>query len=260
MNINFTVTKQSLWRTDSKPIAEKSLLYLKAVFDLDDDWNDETVEKTAVFTKADGTAYHVLLGSQDCAVNEAFVAQEVLREGFFTVGLIGIKGADDEVIRITTNTVPVNVTRSGSLSGENTDITPEMFDQIMAEISKLSPGGGGVDGKSAYEIAVEHGFVGTEEEWLLSLKGEKGDTGATGATGSQGPKGDKGDTGDTGPQGVQGETGLQGPKGDKGDKGDPGSDASVIVDSALSSTSENPVQNKVIYAAIGNIESLLGGI
>ena len=28
----------------------------------------------------------------------------------------------------------------------------------------------GTDGKSAYEIAVEHGFAGTEEEWLDSLK------------------------------------------------------------------------------------------
>lgn len=40
--------------------------------------------------------------------------------------------------------------------------------------------GGGADGKSAYEIAVEHGFEGTEEEWLESLKGEKGDPGPPG--------------------------------------------------------------------------------
>lgn len=31
------------------------------------------------------------------------------------------------------------------------------------------------NGLSAYEIAVRHGFEGTEEEWLASLKGEKGD-------------------------------------------------------------------------------------
>lgn len=34
------------------------------------------------------------------------------------------------------------------------------------------------DGKSAYEIALDNGFVGTESEWLVSLKGAKGDTGA----------------------------------------------------------------------------------
>lgn len=101
----------------------------------------------------------------------------------------------------------------------------------------------GEDGASAYEIALEHGFEGSEEEWLDSLhgekgekgdpgpKGDKGDTGATGpagATGATGPKGDKGDKGDTGatgatgPQGKQGIQGVQGPKGDKGDKGDTG--------------------------------------
>lgn len=50
---------------------------------------------------------------------------------------------------------------------------------------KVSQGGGskGKDGKSAYEIAVEHGYQGTEEQWLDSLKGDKGN------------KGDKGDPG-----------------------------------------------------------------
>lgn len=31
-----------------------------------------------------------------------------------------------------------------------------------------------VIGKSAYQIAVDNGFSGTEQEWLLSLKGEDG--------------------------------------------------------------------------------------
>lgn len=33
----------------------------------------------------------------------------------------------------------------------------------------------GIQGKSAYEIAVENGFQGTEEEWLESLKGDTPD-------------------------------------------------------------------------------------
>jgi hypothetical protein len=36
-------------------------------------------------------------------------------------------------------------------------------------------GSDGVDGESAYEIAVSEGFVGTELEWLESLKGATGD-------------------------------------------------------------------------------------
>lgn len=38
-------------------------------------------------------------------------------------------------------------------------------------------GGTGKDGLSAYEIAVANGFVGTEAQWLASLKGEPGDPG-----------------------------------------------------------------------------------
>lgn len=40
---------------------------------------------------------------------------------------------------------------------------------------KGDPGKDGATGKSAYEIALNNGFEGTEEEWLESLKGEKGD-------------------------------------------------------------------------------------
>lgn len=36
---------------------------------------------------------------------------------------------------------------------------------------------GKVVGRSAYEIAVQNGFEGTEQEWLASLHGEKGDPG-----------------------------------------------------------------------------------
>ncbi|MGG1363677.1 hypothetical protein ABE287_18825 [Bacillus velezensis] len=61
-----------------------------------------------------------------------------------------------------------------------------------------------VTGKSAYDIAVDNGFSGTVEEWLVSLKGEKGNTGAAGA------KGEKGDTGATGAKGATGAAGKDG--------------------------------------------------
>jgi hypothetical protein len=35
----------------------------------------------------------------------------------------------------------------------------------------------GADGLSAYQIAVKHGYVGTEEEWVNEIKGIKGDKG-----------------------------------------------------------------------------------
>lgn len=45
-----------------------------------------------------------------------------------------------------------------------------------------NPGEPGRDGKSAYDIAVENGFVGTESEWLESLKGADGNDGNDGRT------------------------------------------------------------------------------
>jgi len=43
---------------------------------------------------------------------------------------------------------------------------------------KGDDGTNGTNGKSAYDIAKENGFTGTEAEWLESLKGEKGDDGS----------------------------------------------------------------------------------
>lgn len=47
-------------------------------------------------------------------------------------------------------------------------------------------GENGTDGKSAYQISVDNGFEGTEEEWLESLKGQKGDPGDTPSIGPNG--------------------------------------------------------------------------
>lgn len=82
-------------------------------------------------------------------------------------------------------------------------------------ISDLS-GAQGIQGLSAYQVAVQHGFEGTEDEWLISLKGDKGETGPKG---DKGDTGEKGATGERGPQGLQGEKGLQGIQGEKGEPG-----------------------------------------
>lgn len=66
-------------------------------------------------------------------------------------------------------------------------------------------------GKSAYAIAVAHGFQGTEQEWLNSLRGPKGDHG------EPGEKGDPFTFSDFTPEQ------LNALKGKKGDTGDPGS-------------------------------------
>lgn len=64
------------------------------------------------------------------------------------------------------------------------------MDLITLALAKKLAGSGsggsgtpGQDGKSAYEIAVENGFEGTEEEWLASLKGSDGQNGQDGEDG-----------------------------------------------------------------------------
>lgn len=72
---------------------------------------------------------------------------------------------------------------------------------------------GTFDGQSAYALAVQLGFTGSEEDWIASLKGAKGDKGDTGAQGPEGATGATGPQGQQGPTGATGATGPQGPAG-----------------------------------------------
>lgn len=64
---------------------------------------------------------------------------------------------------------------------------------------------GGSGGKSAYEIAVENGFVGSEKEWLISLAfGEDGKDGKDGKDGQNGTNGKNGRDGEDGRDGRDG--------------------------------------------------------
>ena len=78
------------------------------------------------------------------------------------------------------------------------------------------------DGQSAYALAVQLGYTGSEADWIASLKGAKGDKGDTGA---QGPKGATGATGPQGPQGPTGATGARGATGATGPQGPAGASA-----------------------------------
>lgn len=83
-------------------------------------------------------------------------------------------------------------------------------------------GGPGTPGKSAYDEALERGFEGTEEEWLNSLRGADGKDGLDGAPGKDGAAGQQGPQGIQGAQGPQGPAGKEGPQGPAGPQGGPG--------------------------------------
>ena len=73
--------------------------------------------------------------------------------------------------------------------------------ETSATLHNGANGEKGTDGKSAYQIAVEQGYQGSESDWLSSLKGDKGDPGDRGLQGIPGEKGEKGDTGADGKDG-----------------------------------------------------------
>ena len=84
---------------------------------------------------------------------------------------------------------------------------------------------------------------------LGHVVGERGPKGDTGPQGPQGPKGDTGATGPQGPAGLKGEKGDTGPQGEKGPKGDTGT---IIMDTILTTTSTNAVQNQAIARAVNS--------
>lgn len=54
------------------------------------------------------------------------------------------------------------------------------IDKLKESSGQGKQGPPGIDGASAYEVAVRNGFVGDEEAWLASLKGEQGAVGKVG--------------------------------------------------------------------------------
>ena len=116
-----------------------------------------------------------------------------------------------------------------------------------------SGGGTGIDGKSAYEIAVEHGFVGDEKTWLETLKGVQG------PVGPQGPQGEKGDQGEVGPQGPAGVQGPAGPQGERGPQGEQGVQGPAGKFDKTALFNELLTDSKNVIGAINELYRLIKG-
>lgn len=86
-----------------------------------------------------------------------------------------------------------------------------------------------LEGKSAYELAVDNGFTGTLEEWLESLRGADGSNGMDGIDGKDGKDGINGKDGK---DGENGKDGLNGKDGKDGKNGEDGKNLTYIIDGA----------------------------
>ena len=128
------------------------------------------------------------LDSRDCfdTVSEmAQFAETSLDEGHISY----VKETDKYYKFNSTNNVDMTLgkwreyTSSGSHTHDNKSTLDKLTETsdgtLLFDGNQIKGGGSGTAGKSAYEIAVDNGFVGTETEWLESLKGAEGTNGAT---------------------------------------------------------------------------------
>ena len=211
--IKFLVKGQNIETLEHEVIAADQIAFVKIHFVFDNNW--KPLHKVVQFTQ-DEITYNRVLGIENTS---CFLPAE-LTAGTVKMSLFGYDAEATETVRATTVVKTLHIRPSG-FEGENSNVppTPDLYQQLLQKISEK-----GKDGKSAFEIAVEHGFVGTEAEWLESLKGVDGKDGVNGKDGCDGRNGVDGLPGKDGKDGADGVPGHNGADGKNGVDGINGSD------------------------------------
>lgn len=207
ITIDFALSHSFIRLVKRTLVTSQSQNYVQAHFDVrSDDW---TAPITAIFkADNDNNAYSILLDKNNICI----IPWEVLKNA----GTVNVSAFCGD--RHTSNIAQFTVVQSGYTEGEMpSEPTPTVYEQILKKFEgkqdKLVAGDGikingnvisAVDAKSAYVIALEHGFIGSEDEWLASLKGAKGEKGEQGIQGIQGEKGQNGKDGTNGTNGIDG--------------------------------------------------------
>ena len=197
--IKFLVKGQNIETLEHEIIAADQIAFVKIHFVFDNNW--KPLHKVVQFTQDEST-YNRVLGTEETS---CFLPSELLA-GTVKMSLFSYDAASSETVRATTVVKTLYIRPSG-FEGENSNVppTPDLYQQLLEKISEK-----GKDGKSAFEIAVEHGFVGTEVEWLESLKGVDGKDGVNGKDGCDGRNGVDGLPGKDGKNGADGLPGCDG--------------------------------------------------
>ena len=164
----FLVKNQSIEILEREVLADHQIQYVQFKFTFDGDW--KRFHKVVQFSQCDET-YNIVLGVDGTSL---YLPAE-LHVGAAKMSVFGYDTESDTTVRATTVPVTLNIRPSGFVGDDDPPIppTPDLYAQLLKRIEDAEKG---LDGKSAYEIAVEHGYVGTEEEWLESLKGKDGIT------------------------------------------------------------------------------------
>lgn len=176
--IKFLVKGQNIETLEHEVIAADQIAFVKIHFVFDNSW--KPLHKVVQFTQDEFT-YNRVLGFDETSCH----LPAELAAGAVKMSLFGYDAESSETVRATTVVKTLHIRPSG-FDGESSNVppTPDLYQQLLQKISEK-----GADGKSAFEIAVENGFIGTEAEWLESLKGKDGKDGVDEKNGQDGKDG-----------------------------------------------------------------------
>jgi len=145
------------------------------------------VEGNAPITLGDAITFQSTDGSVNIAVSQGSAIVDLSAEGIIgptgPQGLQGLTGPQG-LQGLTGPQGLQGLTGPQGLQGEIGPAGPAGSQGTQGNTGPIGPAGAtGADGRSAYQVAVDEGFEGTEEEWLASLVGPTGPAGPTGVTG-----------------------------------------------------------------------------
>lgn len=209
--MKFLVKQQKIEALEREVIASDQIAFVSVKFMFDGAW--KTLHKVVQFTQCEET-YNLVLGIDGTTC----LLPAELHPGAVKMSLFGYDAESDTTLRATTVPVTLHIRPSGFVEDGATPIppTPDLYTQLLKKLSEMQAGANGKDGRSAYEIAIENGFVGTVAEWLESLKGRDGIDGKDGLPGKDGKDGLPGKDGTNGKDGLPGKDGRDGRDGKDG--------------------------------------------
>ena len=191
--MKFLVKQQKIEVLEREVLASDQIAFVSVKFVFDGAW--KTLHKVVQFTQCEET-YNVVLGIDGTTC----LLPAELHPGAVKMSLFGYDAESDTTLRATTVPVTLHIRPSGFVADGDTPIPPtlDLYTQLLKKLSEMQTGANGKDGRSAYEIAIENGFVGTAAEWLESLKGMNGVDGKDGTNGKDGLPGKDGRDGKDG--------------------------------------------------------------
>mgnify|MGYP003079993095 CR=1 FL=1 len=203
--MKFLVKQQKIEVLEREVLASDQIAFVLVKFVFDGAW--KTLHKVVQFTQCEET-YNLVLGTEGTTC----LLPAELHPGTVKMSLFGYDAESDTTLRATTVPVTLHIRPSGFIADGDTSIppTPDLYTQLLKKLSEMQTGANGKDGRSAYEIAIENGFVGTVAEWLESLKGRNGIDGKDGKDGLPGKDGTNGKDGLPGKDGRDGRDGKDG--------------------------------------------------